>query len=194
MYLAGSAAILVGRALGAIDRRLPVEVWRLAREASGTVAYGVGSVADADYVRVLGLRGTAEFALRLGELDRAAALSRELLAIAERFRKDFFYGNAVHHGHLVLGLVALRRGDRGAAGVELLAAGRTPGSPQLNSFGPNMRLAQALLRAGDREVVLQYLELCAKFWTLPLGAERLAEWAAQVRAGAVPDFRANLIY
>jgi hypothetical protein len=192
--LAGSAARLAGRALAAIDKRLPAEAWSLGREAFGIIAYAVGSAADADYARMLGLRGTAEFALRVGELDRAAALARELLAIAERFRADFDYGNAVHHGHLLLGRVALRRGDRSAAGEELLAAGRTRGSPQLNSFGPNMGLARELLHAGDREVVLQYFELCSKFWMPPFGTERLAEWAAQVRSGTVPDFKANLIY
>jgi hypothetical protein len=185
---------LAGRALAAVDERLPFEAWRLGSEAFGLGAYAVGSIAAADYVRMLGLRGTAEFALRLGELDRGAAYARDLLSLAERFRTDFYYGNAVHCGHLILGLVAHRRGDRVTAGQELLAAGRTPGSPQLNSFGPNMLLARELLRSGDREVVLQYFELCAKFWNRGAAPKMLAEWTETVRNGAVPDFKGNLIY
>lgn len=189
-----SGLALLGDALADVDPRLPAEVWGLGREAAGCAAYAVGSVADADYVRLLGLRGTAELALRFGRLDRAARLARELVSLAERFRADFYYGNAVHHGHLILGRVALGRGDRAAAGDELLAAGRTPGSPQLGSFGPNMRLARDLLRAGERDVVLRYLELCAGFWVYPGAGEVLAGWADQVRGGSVPDFKANLSY
>jgi hypothetical protein len=187
-----SGLALLGDALAAVDPRLPAEVWGLGREAAGCAAYAVGAVADADYVRLLGLRGAAELALRFGMLDRAARLARELLSLAERFRDDFYYGNAVHHGHLILGRVALGRGDRAAAGEELLAAGRTPGSPQLGSFGPNMRLARDLLRAGERDVVLRYFELCAVFWVSPGASVALAGWADQVRSGSVPDFKANL--
>ncbi|MEI6198193.1 MAG: hypothetical protein WCS42_28075, partial [Verrucomicrobiota bacterium] len=46
----------------------------------------------------------------------------------------------------------------------LLAAGKTPGSPQLNSFGPDFALAKELLILGQKEVVLQYLDLVGNFW------------------------------
>ena len=45
------------------------------------------------------------------------------------------------------------------ANAYLLAVGRTPGSPQLNSFGPNMALAAELLQKEVRDTVLQYFEL-----------------------------------
>jgi hypothetical protein len=78
------------------------------------------------------------------------------------------------------------------AGRELLEAGKTPGSPQLNSFGPNMALARDLLVAGQRVVVLQYFKLCGAFWESERG--RLAEWMADADAGRVPAFGANLVY
>jgi hypothetical protein len=68
----------------------------------------------------------------------------------------------------------------------MLASGRTPGSPQLNSFGPNTDLAQALLEAGDRKAVLQYLELCRRFWAH--GETTLDRWATDIEAGRAPDF------
>jgi len=74
----------------------------------------------------------------------------------------------------------------------LRLAGLTPGSPQLNSFGPNMSLAKQLLEAGERDTVVEYLDFCRKFWQMDFG--KLDYWTAQVRAGEVPDFGANLTY
>ena len=72
----------------------------------------------------------------------------------------------------------------------LLEAGKVSGSPQLGSFGPNMRLAADLLERGEREVVLEYFRLCASFWP----RDELKDWAALVEGGRTPDFGANLIY
>ncbi|HEV3240561.1 MAG TPA: RNA polymerase subunit sigma-24, partial [Casimicrobiaceae bacterium] len=74
----------------------------------------------------------------------------------------------------------------------LLKAGATRGSPQLDSFGPNMSLAKDLLEKGERDTVLQYFELCRKFWKLDYG--NLDRWAQEVGAGKIPEFGANLVY
>ncbi len=74
----------------------------------------------------------------------------------------------------------------------MLKAGDTPGSPQLDSFGPNMTLAKELLEKGDQQTVLQYLTLCGKFWKMDNG--RLARWSETIRAGKIPDFGSNLDY
>ena len=55
-----------------------------------------------------------------------------------------------------------------------------------------MMLAKALLEIGEREIVLEFFELCSKFWTLHRG--RLEEWGDLAAAGGIPDFRANLVY
>ena len=95
------------------------------------------------------------------------------------------YGNRVHHGNLVLGRIALAEGNVKAAKFRLTAAGNTPGSPQLNSFGPNMTLAKDFLERGEQDVVLRYFRACAKFWEMDRG--KLDEWAAQVEEGTIPD-------
>jgi hypothetical protein len=158
----------------------------------GSGAATLGQLPGLHYIRLLGLRSKASAALRRGKRDLAAKLARELLSLAERYRTDWYYGNAVHHGHLILGHVALASHDFSSAGLELLAAGRTPGSPQLNSFGPNMELALDLLRAGDRETVLEYFALCRRFWQL--GQQKLDWWASEVAAEREPAFGSNLFY
>jgi hypothetical protein len=134
----------------------------------------------------------APTALAAGENAKATAYCQSLLQQAAEMPNDWNYGNAIHVAHLVLGHVALSSGDLAEAKRQLLEAGKTPGSPQLDSFGPNMLLAQQLLAKGEREVVLQYFELCAKFWEDSQG--RLKTWKALVLEGASPDFRANLGY
>lgn len=122
----------------------------------------------------------------------ARVYAEELLALASRFPKDWNYGNAIHDGNMVLGRIALKEGKPDEAKRRLIEAGKTPGSPQLDSFGPNMSLAHDLLAKGERDQVLQYFELCRKFWDMSDG--KLDHWAQDVKANRKPDFGANLIY
>jgi hypothetical protein len=144
------------------------------------------------YSRFVILPDWCKRAVEHGESTRATALAQELLALAGGYPDDWNYGNALHHGHLTLGRVALAVGDLARARAELLEAGRTPGSPQLNSFGPNMRLACDLLAVGEREVVRQYFDLCRTFWEL--GNEFLDRWDRDVAEGRAPNFGPNLVY
>jgi len=174
------------------EREIRLGIVTFIRQSFGIGAYTIAAATGARYPRLLGLRSAAERALGRNQLDEAASLATELLSLAEQFSADWYYGNAVYYGHLVLGEVALARGDKSGAATELLAAGHTRGSPQLNSFGPNMRLAKALLEAGERAAVLEYLQACESFWAL--GHRQLQDWADLVRTGDVPDFGANLGY
>jgi hypothetical protein len=45
-----------------------------------------------------------------------------------------------------------------------MAAGATPGSPQLDSFGPNLTLAKELFEKSKPDVILHYFALCKNFW------------------------------
>jgi len=157
----------------------------------------------------------AKLAVRAAALDDAENYAMELLASAAD-QQNWNYGNAIFFGNMVLGQVAFRRGDVGSAVSRLLSSGKTPGSPQLNSFGPNMALAKDLLTSIFRpssqnrigrplpkpphgaptpdiqQSVLNFFDLCRVFWTM--GADRLDNWSMQVKAGVVPDFGANLYY
>jgi hypothetical protein len=72
------------------------------------------------------------------------------------------------------------------------AAGRISGDPALKTFGPNMMLAKELLDQGRTDAVLQYFQLCGRFWESDRG--RLQQWTEEVEGGKLPEFGANLVY
>jgi hypothetical protein len=127
-----------------------------------------------------------------GNLDAAQTVARNLLKEAPNWEKNWNYGNAIQAANVVLGRIALQEGEIDHAKEYLLAAGRTPGSPQLNSFGPDMTLAKDLLKRGEKDAVLEYFGLCEKFWKMDDG--KLDEWRAIVKSGETPEFGANLRY
>jgi hypothetical protein len=138
------------------------------------------------------LADLAKKAFNAGEIDKAGVYSKQLLQMARQYPKDWNYGNAIFYGNFVLGRIALQQGNVRQGGQYLLAAGATAGSPQLDSFGPNMTLAKELLEKGQSDVVLQYFALCKKFWED--GRDKLDEWSSAVRRGEIPDFGPNLGY
>lgn len=134
------------------------------------------------------LADAAEAAALAEDWEKAVEYADALLRSAAEDTTDWFYGNAVHRGNLVLGAVAFARGDLDRAARFLVRAGDTPGSPQLNSFGPRMRLARDLLEAGQHDAVIEYLELCGRFWR----KETVDAWVRTIEAGDIPDFGTNL--
>ena len=137
------------------------------------------------------LKDLAKTAFDADETDKAGKYAEQMLQEANLQRKDWNRGNDIFFGNLILGRLALKAGDIEQAKHFLIESGKTPGSPQLNSFGPNMTLAKGLLEKGQTEVVLEYFDLCAKFWRYQ---PRLGEWTAAVKQGTIPDFGANLDY
>lgn len=133
----------------------------------------------------------AKTALLAGQTETARAYAESML---ENDSAGWNLGNRIHHGHLTLGRIALVGGDVEQAKDRLLKAGGTQGSPQLNSFGPNMLLAKELLEHGESQVVLRYFELCSEFWNGPRHRAVLDGWVQSVTDGQIPDFGANLLY
>ena len=97
-----------------------------------------------------------------------------------------------HHGHLVLGSIALAEGDIEESKRRLLAAGESMASLEPNAVEPNMSLARELLKKGEKEVVLEYLSLCSRSWER--GRDKLEKWSVLIQAGLEPDFGGNLHY
>ena len=101
----------------------------------------------------------------------------------------------------MLGRVALKEGNIEEAKHYLFKAGKTPGSPQLNSAGPSFGLACKLLEKGEKSAVLEYLDLVGKFWANPENidsfnynslrvaqehAEKLSKWKNEIMKGNNP--------
>ncbi len=148
-----------------------------------------GTDAEARYPLLASLGKTAWTA---GDTDKTASYARELLSGVAKTKQSWNDGNALHDGNMLLGMVELKRGNSASAVRYLLEAGKTSGSPQLNSFGPNMMLADALVKNGEKTAVLEYFEQCRRFWKM--GGQKLDDWTASVRGGGQPAFGANLMY
>jgi len=130
------------------------------------------------------LAQAAQCALWAKDDAKAAAYASELLASVggPAARAD---GDAIHDGNRILGHVALNAADIEGAKRHLLESAKTPGSPVLNSFGPELTLAKDLLAKGERETVIQYLESLPRFWQGR--QEAIDQWVILIRAGKTPD-------
>jgi len=148
--------------------------------------------ASTDGNKFYALDDAAKESFNMGKIQDAENYASELLKMAPDFQRNWNYGNAIQDGNLVLGRIAVRNGQMEEAKKYLLEAGKSPGSPTMDSFGPNMSLAKDLLEKGERDAVLQYLDQCRKFWKMDYG--KLDEWRKEVKVGVIPDFGANLVY
>lgn len=142
--------------------------------------------------RFYALGDAAKESFAVGKVEDARKYAEELMRVLPQYHGNWNYGNAIQDAHLVLGRIAVREGRIEDAKRHLIEAGKSPGSPQMDTFGPNMSLAQDLLEKGERNVVLEYLSLCRKFWEMD--QDRLDRWSQEVKIGKIPDFGANLVY
>ncbi|OGF50096.1 MAG: hypothetical protein A2231_09520 [Candidatus Firestonebacteria bacterium RIFOXYA2_FULL_40_8] len=138
------------------------------------------------------LNDLAKAAFKAGEIIKAEKYASELLKKAASDKVNIMYGNAIHDGNMILGRIALKSGDIEKAKKYLIESGKTPGSPVLDSFGPNMSLAKELLEKGEWNTVLEYFELISKFWES--NDDELKKWKESVKKEIIPDFGGNLLY
>lgn len=148
--------------------------------------------ANTEEERFYELGEAAKVLFEKGDITAATKHAEELADLAPKYKENWNYGNAIHDANVVLGRIAVREGNIEAAKSYLVEAGRSPGSPQMNSFGPNVSLARDLLEKGETEVVVAYFEACKTFWELDGG--RLDAWIESAKDGEIPDFGANLVY
>lgn len=127
-------------------------------------------------------------AIKAGEFQIAREYATKLLRTARlsELPELVRQGQPIFDGNLALGWCALKEGDVDLAKNYLIAAAQTKGSPTLNSFGPDMSLAKALMEQGERAAVLEFLELCTEFWEMP--GRHLQQWIEDVKQGTIPDF------
>jgi hypothetical protein len=149
--------------------------------------YEIAYKLSTDSGRDVLLQSLAKAALAAQKPQKAKEYAEKML---NQNSPGWNYGNNIHFGNIILGRIALASGDLEQVKKRLIEAGKTPGSSQLNSFGPDMALAKELLEKGEKDVVLEYLKLCSKFWKS--GKERLNKWSVEVKEGKMPNFGFNL--
>jgi peroxiredoxin len=169
----------------------------IAKETESQASESIGAEAalkkaKGERERFYALGRAAKESFNNGDYSAAKTYAEELASLTPRYKGDWNYGNAIQDSNVVLGRLALRDGNVAAAKAFLVEAGKSTGSPQMNSFGPNLSLARDLLQKGEREVVIEHLNACKKFWKMDNG--RLDDWIALVEGGRIPDFGPNLIY
>jgi tetratricopeptide (TPR) repeat protein len=130
-------------------------------------------------------------AFESGDLEKAESYATEALSKASRYKKDWdrMYWEAVHNANTVLGRIALRSDDLAKAKRHLIESGRIE-DPDYDD--PSMALAKELLEAGEREVVLEYFQLCGAFWEDD--EEHLAKWTSIVEKDGIPEFDTYFLY
>jgi len=182
----------------------PLQLLGAWKQACATLEKAAQAAPKDDTVREaleLARQGFVAACLEAGRnLDDAQVAARQLLAHTRT--NGWNYGNVVYETHSALGRIALRKGDRATARQELRAAGRTPGSPQLNSFGPQFTLARQLLEQGqpaDREAVVAFLDDVMQFWAnldkapayrrdgVLKQRQKIESWKEEIRAGKIPS-------
>jgi hypothetical protein len=118
---------------------------------------------------------------------RARQYAKDALALANRHQQAADDHGVIYRAHTVLGVLALKDGDRQVA-VEHMrsatAASISDAGRYTSLYGLRGRLVEYLLREGEREPVAEYLEKSAERF-LP-ERDRLLKDAGQVRAGVMP--------
>lgn len=137
-----------------------------------------------EYTRWAWLDDAAVLAYEIEEYDKAKTYSLESLSISSRYKDDWNYGNSIHNANTVLGRLSLIEGDTEKAKVYLLEAAKSKGSPQLDTFGPKLELAQELLIIEERDVVLSYLKSISKFWEMDDGC--INRWIEKIDNNETP--------
>jgi beta-lactamase regulating signal transducer with metallopeptidase domain len=118
---------------------------------------------------------------------RARQYANDALALARTNEQAARDNDVVYRAETVLGVLALKDGDRKAAVEHMHIAGAAPMSdpPRYAShFGLQLRLAEYLLRAGERASVAEYLEKSAA--RTAIERDQLLKDAARIREGMMP--------
>lgn len=121
----------------------------------------------------------------LGFYNEARGIANEMKALPKAYSGTWNDGNLAYYSNWIFGMLALDAGKVETSKELLLLSGECGGSPQLNSFGPNMRLAKRLLERGEKETFLEFLDLIERFWKN--GENWLTIWREVVEKNREPN-------
>lgn len=139
--------------------------------------YGYGNSFDADH------RGEA-----LDEWHKAAMYAAALVSVAEKFRKDPEYGNAIFNANMMLAYVESRNGNTRGTLRYVHEALKAPTADKGGDY-PWLwsRVSRFLVQQGCQNDVIAFLERFAQID--PIKRDDLLAAAAQLRNGQIPDWQ-----
>jgi hypothetical protein len=129
-------------------------------------------------------------ALAAASWQRSKAYAEEARALAEKRPDHPDYSDALFGATVALGANAIREGDReGAVRYMLAAAGAPPSRAPWGEWATRgtleTRLIGALLKAGERDTIIEYFERAAT--QRPADRQRLLAAAQSIRSGWLPS-------
>jgi hypothetical protein len=118
--------------------------------------------------------------------ERARKYAQDALALAAKRSGDPGCGTAIYKANMILGTLAMWGGDQRTAVRFMLDASRAPASEELayNSAPAAERLVKYLLKYGERETVVEFLERMAQINIIE--KDYILEAAAAIRRGQMP--------
>jgi peroxiredoxin len=163
------------------------------RERVRLFAEAVNLAPDREKANLLPDLARAEFEAgddAAAERDAKAALEH----VAEVNRRNQQLGQSmIHRANIVLGRIALTKGNVAEAKARLLASLDLPeDTAQFRFGGPDMSLARELTDAGERDAVIEFLERSRKFWFYDRG--QIDHRIRMVKAGRKGEAFANYFH
>lgn len=146
-------------------------------EEMGPIALAAGQLADAE-----------SHALALIAAKKRQPINSFRSAIAALWNRDQAWdgGEYVYAGHMLLGRVALQRGEIDLAKAQLREAAAVSREHKLSYFDQDFSLCEELLKQGQREPVLEYLDKCGADWDEEIAD--VAQWRTIIETGGLPEF------
>ncbi|MFA7231930.1 MAG: M56 family metallopeptidase, partial [Victivallaceae bacterium] len=138
---------------------------------------------DSSRFFVISRMATSAFAL--GKIQEAGEHAQEMQRLAKTLgNKNENYTLLMFNSNLILGRIASKQGKTGEAGKYLLEAGKAPASFKQ---GIDFTLPKDLLKAGQKDTVIQFLHSCSQFWD----KTPCDDWIKQINDGKIPSFKAE---
>ena len=129
------------------------------------------------------VRYAAEICYYSGNFEESKVFTLKLKENIGSFDRYTSKGQMLHDYHTLIGRHAIRDGKIEEAKKHLMLSIDVNPSAVMTSFGPNMELAVDLLKQGEKDAVLRYLDGCAEFWK----DEPIQLWKTKISENKMPS-------
>ena len=126
--------------------------------------------------------------------EKTREYAQEMLALAARYPDHPRYGTAIYRGNIALGTLALRDGDRRTAVSYMREAAKSPGSDEIAYLSDSLlrlRLVNYLLKYGERESVVEFLDRLAQLSVTQ--RQYIKADADAIRGGRMPSSYQHMV-